>query len=178
MTAMYPPVLGYGDIDMESFESYYSRWPADLASIPRPIVEQWIHRHWSCFRDRWVSLQPHTWSYRLAAMTSAQVLAIDHVGKWIEELDAEGVEYVTGAPRSRTPLAQKMLARGTFAEPIIVTEGAGHVTCPRSGEQRMKVPLQLIEGHTRLAIIRGMINSGHPNLAAEHLVWLVRIPGG
>ena len=161
---------------MESFESYYARWPVELAGIPKPIVEHWIHRHWSCFRERWVSLHPHTWTYRLTSMSSEQVLAIDHVGKWIEELDAEGVEYVTGAPRSRTPLAQKMLASGTFAEPIIVAEGASHVVCPRSGGERMKVPLQLIEGHTRLAIIRGMINARHPNLASEHDVWVVRIP--
>jgi hypothetical protein len=173
---MYPPVLRYGDMDRESFDSYYARWPTELADIPKAVVEDWIYRHWNCFEERWIPLEPHKWSYRLSTFTNTKILAIDHVLTWIPELDAEGVEFVTDAPRSKTRLGQFMLANGTFPVPIIVAEVASHAVCPRSGGLYMKSPLQLIEGHTRLACIRGMIHSGHPNLKSEHQVWVVRIP--
>lgn len=175
---MYPAVKRYGDIDIESFDSYYANWPIELSGIPKPVVEDWIYRHWICFKDRWIALEPHKWIYKLAKLTSDEILAIDHVLTWIPDLDAEGVEFVTGAPRSKSRLGQFMLTNGTFPVPIIVAENAGHVMCPCSGGEFMKVPLQLIEGHTRLACIRGMINSQHPTLKPEHEVWLVSIPGG
>jgi hypothetical protein len=173
---MFPPVLNYGDIDAESFDEYYARWPAELGGIPRGVVQDWIHRHWDDFRRHWTKLEPHRWVFELISFSNDQVLSIDHIGAWIQELDAEGVEFVTNKPRSRTRLAQFMLEHGTFPVPIIVAHHAGHVIHPRSGGERMKVPYQLIEGHTRLACIRGMINSDYPRLAERHDVWLVRIP--
>jgi hypothetical protein len=175
---MYPSVYRYGDMEMESFDSYYSKWPPELADIPKAVVEDWIYRHWSDFEDRWIPLEPHKWAYQLSTFTNDDILAIDHVLTWIPELDAEGIEFVTGAPRSQGRLGQFMLANGTFPMPIMVAQDAGHIVCPRSGGAYMKAPLQLVEGHTRLACLRGMINSRHPNLKSEHPVWVVRIPGG
>lgn len=173
---MYPAVRRYGDMDRESFDSYYERWPPELARIPKAVVEDWVYRHWHCFEDRWIPLAPHTWSYEQSTFTNDQILAIDHVLTWIPELDAEGVEFVTGAPRSKSRLGQFMLSNGTFPVPIIVAENANHVVFPQSGGAHMKAPLQLIEGHTRLACMRGMINAGHQNLRHQHQVWLVKIP--
>lgn len=175
---MYPTVHRYGDMDRESFDSYYSRWPPELSSIPKSVVEDWIYRHWNCFQDRWISLAPHTWTYRKSSFNNDQILTIDHVLTWISELDAEGVEFVTGAPRSQCSVGRFMLSEGTFPVPIIVAEEASHVVCPRGGGAHMKAPLQLIEGHTRLACLRGMINAGHQNVKNNHQVWLVQIPGG
>jgi hypothetical protein len=172
----YPAVRQYGDIEMESFSEYYSRWPNELSSIPRGVVEDWIYRHWRDFEEHWAVLAPHTWTFELSQLTTHEVLSIDHISTWIPELDAEGVEYVSGAPRSKTRLAQHMLTNGTFPVPIIVARGAGLVIHPRSDGERMKEPLQLIEGHCRLACMRGMINSNHPSLLAKHSVWLVSIP--
>lgn len=173
---MYPAVQKYGDIEMESFEKYYGRWPTELQTIPREVVKDWIYRHWTVFQNHWIGLKPHLWSYRCASFSNEDIVSINHIGTWIPELDAEGVEYVSGAPRSRTPLAQYMLSRGTFPVPIIVAESAGNVVYPHSGGELMKEPYQLIEGHNRLACIRGMINSQHSNLASSHSVWVVSIP--
>ncbi len=174
--AQYPAPKNYGNFDTESFDSYYSRWPSGLSTIPREVVEDWIYRHWYCFRDDWMKLHPHNWSYRLVDFSNEQILAIDHVGEWIQELDAEGVEYVGGFPRSETRLARYMLEFGTFPVPIIVAENAGHVIHPRSNHERMKVPFQLIEGHCRLACVRGMITHKHPSTLSRHKVWLVKLP--
>jgi hypothetical protein len=116
------------------------------------------------------------WDFELKNFSSDQIMAIDHVGKWIEELDAEGVEYVGGFPRSQTGLAKYMLEHGTFPVPIIVAENSGHVVHPRSNREKMKVPFQLIEGHCRLACIRGMIAHKHPSTRNSHPVWTVRLP--
>ena len=172
----YPAVRKYGDIDSEDFEAYYARWPRELGAIPEAIVKDWIYRHWSDFREHWIRLAPHTWHYESVTIPSSEILAIDHIGTWIPELDAEGVEYVSDAPRSRTRMAQYMLKNGTFPVPILVARNAGHVVHPRSAKELMKEPLQLIEGHCRLACIRGMINAKHPQLAAEHSVWIATIP--
>ncbi len=173
---LYPAVAHYGDMDMESFETYYARWPKALAGLPEPIVRDWVYRHWRCFSDRWIDLAPHTWRFELAELSNDGILAIDHVGSWIAELDAEGVEYVGDFPRARTRLGRYMLTHGTFPVPISVAKGAGHVELPRSGGTRMKTPLQLIEGHARLACLRGMIHAGHPQLQASHAIWLAHIP--
>ena len=61
-----------------------------------------------------------------------------------------------------------MLKYGTSAIPILVAKSAGHVIYPRSAKEAMTPPLQLIEGHSYLACVRDMINSSHPNLAADY----------
>jgi len=174
---MYPPVRGYGDFDVESFENYYAKWPEELAAIPQQVVEDWIYRHWRDFSNHWIESAPHLWVYRLEPFSNEQILAIDHFGNWIRDLDAEGVEYVTGKPRSQANFAQYMLSNGTFPVPILVAKNAGHVVHPRSGGISMKEPYQLIEGHCRLACIRGMIHSRHRALAPSHEVWVAEILG-
>lgn len=172
----YPAVFKYGDVDVESFESYYSKWPEELSAIPKLVVQDWIYRHWRDFSNYWITLEPHHWSFESVTFSNFEVLGIDHISTWIKELDAEGVEYVGDTPRSKSRLAQYMLNNGTFPIPILVAKNAGHVIHPRSAKDRMKAPLQLIEGHCRLACMRGMINSNYPNLAAEHIVWMATIP--
>ena len=172
----YPPVRRYGDIDSEEFDDYYARWPNGLSSIPKQIVQDWIHRHWRDFRDHWIDLDPHTWRYQSELFSNTDILTIDHIGTWIPELDAEGAEYVSGAPRSKTRMARYMLQHGTFPVPILVARNSGHIVHPRSAREPMKEPFQLLEGHCRLACLRGMINSDHAHLAVQHHVWVATIP--
>ena len=60
--------------------------------------------------------------------------------------------------------------------PIMVAENAGNILHPISAREPMKAPYQLIEGHCRLACMRGMINSNYKSLKYEYEVWLVEIP--
>jgi hypothetical protein len=174
-TVVYPAVARWGDIDRESFDSYYARWPPELRTIPRSVAEDWIHRHWRDFHEYWEPLQPHRWRFSLQRFSNERILSVDHVLEWIPELDAEGVEYVNGAERSRAGFAQFMLAQGTFPVPILVAENAGHIVHPRGFGEKMKQPFQLIEGHCRLACIRGMIQSRHKRLQEQHEVWVAEL---
>jgi hypothetical protein len=102
---------------MESFDEYYARWPNKLSSVPRAVVADWIYRHWNDFSEHWSALAPHSWKFEQVPLTSAEVHTIDHISSWIRELDVEGVEYVNGARRSETRMAQFMLNHGTFLVP-------------------------------------------------------------
>jgi hypothetical protein len=123
-----------------------------------------------------MDLEPHRWTFELVEFANAENLAIDHVGNWIAELDAEGIEFVNDFPRARGRVGRYMLAHGTFPLPIIVAESAGHIVLPGSRGEHMKSPLQLIEGHTRLACLRGMIHAQTQVLQSRHSVWRVTIP--
>ena len=173
---LYPPVRFWGDPERESFEAYYARWPTELRNIPELVVKDWIYRHWRDFNRYWVQLRPHTWTFNWTRFSNDEIMEIDHIGDWIQELDLEGDEYVTGAPRSQASFARYMLSNGTFPLPPIVAKNAAAIVHPRGDGQLMKAPLQLIEGHCRLACIRGMIRANHPHLAKVHDVWVVTIP--
>ncbi|EGQ8541112.1 hypothetical protein [Vibrio parahaemolyticus] len=172
---LYPEVKNYGDFEVESFESYLKRLPKDLSAIPPNVIEQWVYRHWDDFKA-WIDLKPHLWSYELCEFTNEEIMGIGHVDDWIEQLDAEGVEYVTGLPRSQAFVGNYMTNSGSFPEPIIVAKDSGHVVHPKSFGENMVAPLQLIEGHSRLACIRGMITVNHESLKEIHSVWVVIIP--
>lgn len=69
-----------------------------------------------------------------------------------------------------------MLENGTTPAPIIVAKNAHNIKNHRGREMYMKVPFQLIEGHMRLAYLRGMIKQKHPKLKDEQEVWEMKIP--
>ncbi|MGM0785988.1 MAG: hypothetical protein ACQEUM_17985 [Pseudomonadota bacterium] len=173
---VFPEVKGYGGYNPEDFEDYYRRWPDELQTIPKCVVEQWIHRHWDDFQD-WIALNPHKWSWERREFTNQEILKIDHFGDWIEQLHSEGTEYVSAKPRSETFVGGYMLEHGTTPVPMIVAEYSGHAVHPKGfKDDYMKEPYQLIEGHSRLGCLLGMIDSDHPNLMKKHQVWVVRIP--
>ena len=173
---LYPVVIDYGEVECESFESYYGRWPSDLEPIPRCVVEQWIYRHWSDFQE-WIPLEPHHWAWNRRSLSNDEVLQIGHVGDWIEHLLAKGKEFVSADLASGTQLDLYMRTHGTTPAPIIVAENAGHVLHPKGfSTDFMKEPFQLIEGHKRLARLIGMIDSGFLGLQSKHDTWVVQVP--
>lgn len=173
---MYPEVIGYGDWGAEDFEDYYKRWPDELKTIPKSIVEHWIHRHWQDFQD-WIVLKPHTWKFELCEFDNAEALKVDHFGDWPETFNGWGRELVELEPRSETWLGQYMLENGTFPEPIIVAKNCGHVVHPKGfKDDYMKEPYHLIEGHFRISYLWGMIQANYHSLKGKHQVWLISIP--
>lgn len=173
----YPEVFGYASHEQESFDAFYSRWPKKLSNIPTCVIENWIYRHWRDF-ELWVPLQPHTWDYELRSCSNEDILSIDHSGSWIHDLHCEGKEYITEFNRGTTPLAQLIKKHGTTPVPIIVAENCGGVFDPRlPGSIPMKTPYQLIEGHSRLACLFGMIDGGYKSLKTTHKVWIVHVQG-
>lgn len=176
MPVVIPEVRGYGELNKESFESYYARWPAEFSSVPKCVVENWIYRHWANFQA-WLPLRPLEWKYELTEYSNEQIMTIDHFGDWLDTLDYWGSELFRDKMRRDTWLAQYMLRGGTTPVPIMVAVNAGQVCHPRGCEtDLMKEPYQLIEGHMRLAYLRGMIRRGYGALKPTHSVWAITIP--
>ncbi len=171
---MYPEVINYGEFSQESFANYYKRWPTSLNNIPKCIVEHWIYRHREDFQQ-WIQLRPHEWKYELKEFSNEEILTISHIYDWIKNLHDEGKEYVSHSKRSETWLAQYMLENGTTPVPIIVGNFFGNIKHPKAHNScNMKEPYQLLEGHSRLGCLFGMIDSRHPNLKTKHKVWVCK----
>lgn len=73
------------------------------------------------------------------------------------------------------PLGHYMVTRGTFPGPIIVAANSEGLTHPRGLTMRSH---QLIEGHRRLGMLRGLIALEHPSVQEHYVVWEVTLPHG
>ena len=169
-----PAVARFGDMDVESFDIYYPRWPTTLANFPKSVVREWVYRHWNDFKDNWLDLDLGRFVFSDATYTNQKIMAIDHVSDWLTTLDYWGDELFRNDLRRSTWLARYILEHGTTPEPIIVAVSADGINYKYGGP--MKVPLQLIEGHMRLAYLRGMIRHAYPALQPSHRVWNLVLP--
>jgi len=169
-----PIVRGYGNVAPESFDEYYRRWPKRLRNFPRCVVEHWVYRHWPDFRDDWSNFDLEQFNFEPTTFSNDQVMAIGHFEDWFATLDYWGDELFTNKRRRSTWLATFMLENGTVPTPIIVAVDAAGIAHPKGGE--MKSPTHLVEGHMRLAYLRGMIRHKYKKLRDSHAVWLLRMP--
>ena len=170
-----PAVEGWGDtLGSEPFETYIQNWPQTLSNFPESVIRQWVYRHWRDFQNRWIGWDLPRFRFVEATYTNDEIMAIDHISDWLNTLDFWGDELFTNKMRQSTWLATYMLEHGTSPEPIMVAVNAGGLKHPDRGFP-MKSPLQLIEGHMRLAYLRGMIRHKHP-LQSQHRVWNVTLP--
>lgn len=168
-----PAVKGYGTFDVETFDEYYARWPTELSNFPACVVENWVYRHWADFESLWVDKGVESFTFSEATLTNNQILAVGHTGDWLETLDYWGDELMRDKQRQETWLARYMLTHGTTPAPIIVAPHVSGLAHPRG---LAMVPNQLIEGHMRLAYLRGMIRYSHSELKPDHAVWHLGLP--
>ncbi|WP_230439251.1 hypothetical protein, partial [Xanthomonas campestris] len=106
-------------------------------------------------------------------LTNAEIMHIGHFDEWLETLDYWGDELFRDQIRRSTWLATYMLTNGTSPVPIIVAANSSGLMHPKGATMRSN---QLIEGHMRLAYLRGMIRQNHTSLRQSHLVWLLSLP--
>lgn len=168
-----PVVRDFGLPGVESFDQYFSRWPQELRNFPRDVVENWVYRHWHDFDRYWLDRDILRFEFRLIELTNSEVMGIGHFKGWIQTLDYWGDELFRSASRKATWLAKSMLEYGTTPAPIIVAHQASGLHHPMGAPMH---DTQLIEGHLRLAYLRGMIRHEHPSLREQHDVWTVCLP--
>lgn len=168
---MIPKVKRYGDIEVEPFEDYVSRWPKELCNFPVSVIEDWVYLHNPQFIGMWAPLRPELWTFSLREMSNEEIMSIQHLDGELEHYDYVGNKLLgTTDPYQR--LAQYMGKNGTYPVSIIVAVNAEGIQHPkgRAGEL-MKTPLQLIEGHRRLGLLREMNRREWPALRPTHDVW-------
>ena len=167
-----PPVSNFGTIEVESFHSYLKRWPKGLSNFPPCVIENWVYRHWADFEVLWLKFDLQAFRFEATRLSNTQVMAIGHFDDWFRTLDFWGDDLFTDKLRRNTWLGAYMLEQGTLPAPIIVAVNAFGIKHPLEGEP-LKTPTHLIEGHMRLAYLRGMIRHGHSSLKPLHPVWLL-----
>lgn len=177
MNVVIPKVRPNGDFDVETFEQYVSRWPSDLPNFPRAVIKDWVYRHNPQFIDLWTPLLPELWAFSLQEMTNEEIMSIQHLDGELEHYDYVG-RRILGTTAGNQYLAQYMAENGTYPAPIIVAANAEGIQHPkgRVGEL-MKTPLQLVEGHRRLGLLREMNRRNWPTLKAKHEVWILHFTG-
>lgn len=136
------------------------------------VVESWVHRHWQEFERDWLNRSIDQLVFAQANLTNAEIMHIGHFDEWLETLDYWGDELFRDQIRRSTWLATYMLTNGTSPVPIIVAANSSGLMHPKGATMRSN---QLIEGHMRLAYLRGMIRQNHTSLRQSHLVWLLSL---
>ncbi|PHV23779.1 hypothetical protein CSQ92_12775 [Janthinobacterium sp. BJB446] len=150
------------------------RWPAQVAHVPEVVIETWIYRHWNDFQA-WLPLEPLSWEYEVATLSSEEILRIGHVKDWPKILEGWGDQLFNDKHRMNTWLGRHMLDSGTTPAPIIIALNAGAHMHPRE-RRNMCTPYQLIEGHLRLAYLQAMIRRPHEKLQLSHTVIIATLP--
>jgi hypothetical protein len=169
-----PVPRDFGTFDGEPFAEYRARWPKEYSRVPDAVIETWIHRHWREFQ-MWLPLRPLEWTYELKELTSEDILRVAQLHDWMATLRAWGDDLLNGSTRRKTWLGRFMLENGTTPSPMIVAQNAGAWVHPQH-HCSMLEPLQLIEGHMRLAYLQALIRRSHPTVKPVHAVVLATLP--
>lgn len=168
-----PEVKGYGDLRVEPYENYLARWPADLNEFPKCLIENWVYRHWSQFRDEWMHQGALSWKYELKRFSNEEIMSIAHFENTLKTMDYWGKQLFIDKSRQETWLARYMLTAGTSPAPILVLNAGANVRHPRAHKgEKILEPFQIIEGHMRLSYLRGMIQNQYKPLKDSHNVWV------
>lgn len=170
-----PAPHNWGTSSVEPFSEYVTRWPKKYSNVPDAVIETWIYRHWREFQA-WLPLRPLEWRYELKEITSEEVLNVSHVGDWMRTLEYWGDDLLDGPTRKSTWLGKFMLENGTSPSPMIIAREADGWLHPREHGHRMLEPLQLVEGHMRLAYLRALIRRSHSSVKPLHKVVLAWLP--
>lgn len=164
-------VRGYGDHDSESFDDYISRWPAELDNFPHEVVKDWVWRHWQDFSNLWLHRDIGAFTFERKRYSRETILGIGRFDSW----DDLAARFLDPHDDLDIPLGHYMTTHGTFPVPIIVAANCEGLTHPRGLTMRSH---QLIEGHRRLGMLRGLIALEHPSLQEHHVVWELTLPRG
>ena len=141
--------------------------------MPECLIETWAHRHWVEFSSYWIPAGALDWVYELRRFSNAEILEIRTDARGMATLNCWGDQLMADKLRQDSWLGEYMLAIGTTPRPILVFEGGGATEHPRGvAGAKMIEPFQLIEGHMRLAYLRGMQRAGWDKLQESHEVWV------
>lgn len=159
------PRIGVNELDKEPFLEWYARVQRHIPHVPANIAEHWIHRHWGHSPYEFLPLsrlqfERQTWPLEL-------VREIAFGSRWTMGSDVTRLDLPMIA---RTPLAQMMIAAGTWPEPVIVLD---NVSGSLDDLQKPMGRWHLLEGHLRLTYMRCLDHKG--SALPEHSVWIARL---
>lgn len=153
--------------DDEEDRGYLARVGSALPNFPPQVVDDWFRRHGAHVLDNTSYLDHRSLKFELAQWPTAslaQVTTRCEIADWtLGFVDRNTDLFYRGC------VSNYILQNGTWPIPpsILVgperTIGADHLGSAH-----------LLEGHRRLAFVRGMAEENHPLIHPFHDVWVVR----
>jgi hypothetical protein len=160
------PYVGASDHDREPFDEWWPRVRHHLAHMPDNAAEHWVHRHFG--HSPYAHLPLPQLRFEQCVWSLQQLDDISFGSDWgsiatdLSRLDSPMIR--------QTPLAQMIVAAGTWPEPIIVLDNPDGVK-ERGGAVMGR--WHLIEGHQRLTYLRCLAHKG--TAKPSHDVWIMTI---
>jgi hypothetical protein len=158
----------FSDLNQEPFESVITRLKNTLPNFPDDVIEQWTYRHFNDFVHDYWYLEYDKLVFSLVKWDLNQIMEIE--SKIMTTLDFWGDELYKSKTnfRTKTWLGNFFITNKTWPKPIIVFDNTNKLI-----ETNMFKQFILLEGHMRLAYMRGQIKHGIEQIENQHDIWLV-----
>lgn len=162
---------GNDTFEKESFESYKGRVSSSTINIPDCVLENWIHRHYSCVVSDYSFLNFNKMQF------TKEEWSKDNIFSLIKSYDdgmINNLGYQLYKRENKSWLQDFMLKHMTWPIPIIVLENKETSYMDDRG-MKMGVPFHLLEGHLRLNYFREIYRTEKETLKDTHLIWKVNM---
>lgn len=147
--------MGYGDLHVEDFASWWGRNGENLKNLPEALAEQWVFRHW---QDSVISFIPiEGLQCREEAWPSIDFITKVGTVRGNEPLEPEhDFEVFSGRKTGEMLQTAKALDKGHWDYPLVVIETPeGFIDC--IGEH-INTPYFLVEGHKRRRYLNALLH--------------------
>lgn len=141
---------GNDTFEKENFESYKERVSSPAFNIPDCVLENWIHRHYSCVVSDYSFLNFNKMQFTKEEWSIEKIY---HLIKSYDESWINNLGYQLYKRKNKSWLQDYMLKHMTWPVPIIVLENKETSYLNDRG-MKMGVPFHLLEGHLRLNYFR------------------------
>ncbi|MGX5608846.1 hypothetical protein ACWKTZ_20970 [Bacillus cereus] len=157
--------------EKESIESYKKRVASLLPNMPECVLENWIHRHYSCVIMDYPFLNFEKMQFIKEEWLKEDIY--NNIKSYDEDMiNKLGWQIYDRA--DKTWLQTYMLKHMTWNVPIIILENKENQYV--SHENRLLgSPFHLLEGHLRLNYFRKIYSREKENLKETHEIWRVII---
>ncbi|MBV2089970.1 MAG: hypothetical protein KUF72_03710 [Candidatus Thiodiazotropha sp. (ex Ctena orbiculata)] len=157
-------------LEIEPFSEVVPRLRKALPNFPECVLEQWIYRHFNQIDDYWwlgldgLSFKKEIWSNQEILKKIGSNM-LDTQDYWGDQLLIEKEPI-----RLTTWLAKFFAKNRTWPKLIIILHNEHELKRPNGLE--LYRPYHLLEGHMRLAYMRGYIRHSIPQTPQTHEVWV------
>lgn len=153
----------------ESEDDYAMRLARELPYFPRDVLRDWLVRYGRC------AFEHHGWldyrAFRFEQVLRSTAFILKRVRSSNEPAIRSWASAIGSDPMHRNNgIGSFMLAKGTWSTPPIVLDNRDGLTSP-NGERLAR--FHLLEGHHRLAYLRGLAVESQSPILQSHPIWLL-----
>lgn len=159
--------VGYGDIRVEDFDSWWARNRLEFHGLPKELVEQWIYRHWKVSVAKFIPIDGL--GYREELWDPSDFIAKVGTVRGTEPLDPiHDFRVFSGQVGGEKLSTAKALDTGKWDyAPIVLETPDGFIDFTGT---YIETPFFLVEGHKRRRYLNALLHQGVKLLAQRVFV--------